>query len=159
MVAIWFLVPLPSLNPDLILGSSQFTYCWRLAWRILSITLLACEMSAIVQQFEHSLHCLSLDLQWKLTFFTPLTHVEFSKLSGILSAALSQHHLLEFENAQLELLSPPLVMLPKANLTSQSRMSGSRWVITPSRLSVSLRSFLYSSVYLLPPLLDIFCFC
>ena len=26
-----------------------------LAWRILSTTLLACEMSAIVQQFEHSL--------------------------------------------------------------------------------------------------------
>ena len=28
-------------------GSSQFMYCWSLAWRILSITLLACEMSAI----------------------------------------------------------------------------------------------------------------
>ena len=28
--------------------SSQFTYCWSLAWRILSITLLACEMSANV---------------------------------------------------------------------------------------------------------------
>ena len=27
---------------------SQFTYCWSLTWRILSITLLACEMSAIV---------------------------------------------------------------------------------------------------------------
>ena len=35
--------------------SSWFTYCWSLAWRILSITLLACEMNAIVQQFEHSL--------------------------------------------------------------------------------------------------------
>ena len=35
--------------------------------------------------------------------------------------------------------SPPLAlfveMLPKARLTSHSRMSGSRWVITPSRLS------------------------
>ena len=30
-------------------------YCWSLAWRILSITLLACEMSAIVCYFEHSL--------------------------------------------------------------------------------------------------------
>ena len=30
-------------------GRSQFTYCWSLAWRILSITLLVCEMSAIVQ--------------------------------------------------------------------------------------------------------------
>ena len=30
-------------------GSSQFTYCWSLAWRILSITLLACEMCTVVQ--------------------------------------------------------------------------------------------------------------
>ena len=28
--------------------SSWFTYCWSLAWRILSMTLLACEMSAVV---------------------------------------------------------------------------------------------------------------
>ena len=46
---------------------------------------------------------------------------------------------------------PPLplallaVMLPKAHLTSHSRMSGSRWEITLSWLSGSLRSFLYSS--------------
>ena len=37
-----------------------------------------------------------------------------------------------------------LVMLPKAHLTSHSRMSGSRSVITPSWLSGSWRSFLYS---------------
>ena len=48
--------------------------------------------------------------------------------------------------------SPPLalfvVMLPKAHLTSHSRMSGSRSVITPSWLSGSWRSFLYNlSVY------------
>ena len=36
-------------------GRSQFTYCWSLTWRILSITLLVCEMSAIVWSFEHSL--------------------------------------------------------------------------------------------------------
>ena len=29
-------------------GSSQFMFCWSLAWRILSITLLACKMSAIM---------------------------------------------------------------------------------------------------------------
>ena len=40
-----------------------------------------------------------------------------------------------------------VVMLPKAHLTSHSRMSGSRWVITPSWLSGSWRSFLYSSQY------------
>ena len=49
MLAIWPLVPLPFLNPAWTSGSSFFTYCWSLAWRILSITLLVCEMSAIVQ--------------------------------------------------------------------------------------------------------------
>ena len=38
-----------------------------------------------------------------------------------------------------------IVMLPKTHLTSHFRMSGSRWVTTPSWLSW-LRSFLYSSV-------------
>ena len=36
-------------------------------------------------------------------------------------------------------------MLPKAHLTLDSRMSGSRWVITPSWLSGCWRSFWYSS--------------
>ena len=55
MLAIWSLVPLPFRKPAWTSASSQFTYCWSLAWRILSITLLVCEMSAIVWQFEHSL--------------------------------------------------------------------------------------------------------
>ena len=55
MLAIWSLVPLPFLNPAWISGSSWFTYCWSLVWRILTITLLACEISATVQLFEHSL--------------------------------------------------------------------------------------------------------
>ena len=46
---------LPFLNPPWISGSSQFIYCWSLAWRILSITLIACEISTVVQLFEHSL--------------------------------------------------------------------------------------------------------
>ena len=57
-------------------------------------------------------------------------------------------------NSSTGIPSPPLalfiVMLPKAHLTSHSRMSGSRWVgvITPSWLSGSWRSFLYRfSVY------------
>ena len=46
MLAIWFLVPLPFLNPAWISGSSRFMYCWSLAWRILSIALLACATAA-----------------------------------------------------------------------------------------------------------------
>ena len=38
-----------------------------------------------------------------------------------------------------------IMMLPKSRLTLHSRMSGSRWVIIPSLLSGSWRSFLYSS--------------
>jgi len=52
-------------------------------------------------------------------------------------------------NSSTGIPSPPLalfiVMLSKAHLTSHSRMSGSRWVITPSWLFGSWRSFLYSS--------------
>ena len=33
----------------------KFTYCWSLAWRILSLTLLVCEMNVTVQWFEYSL--------------------------------------------------------------------------------------------------------
>ena len=55
----------PSDVGNLITGSSAFSKsslnilklmcCWSLAWRILSIILLACDMSKIVQYFEHSL--------------------------------------------------------------------------------------------------------
>ena len=38
-MGIWFLAPLPFLNPACMSGTSQFTYCWSLAWRILSISL------------------------------------------------------------------------------------------------------------------------
>ena len=51
MLAIWSLVPLPFLKPAWASGISQFMW----TWRILSITLLVCEMSAIVQQLEYSL--------------------------------------------------------------------------------------------------------
>ena len=60
-------------------------------------------------------------------------------------------------NSSTGIPSPPLalfvVMLPKAHLILHSRMSGSRWVITPLWLSGSWRSFLYrSSVYSCHPL-------
>ena len=52
-------------------------------------------------------------------------------------------------NSSAGVPSPPLasfvVMLPKAHLTSHSRMSGSKWVIAPLWLLGSLKSFLYSS--------------
>ena len=63
-------------------------------------------------------------------------------------------------NSSTGIRSPPLaLMLPKSPLTSHSRMSGSRWMITPSWLSRSCRSFLYSSsVYSCHLFFNIFCF-
>ena len=48
MLTIWSLVSLPFLNPACTSRSSQFIYCWSLAWRILSITLLAGSVQFIV---------------------------------------------------------------------------------------------------------------
>jgi len=52
-------------------------------------------------------------------------------------------------NSSAGIPSPPLalfiVIFPNAHLTLHSRMSGSRWVITPLWLSRSLRAFSYSS--------------
>ena len=56
MLVIWSLVPLPFLKPAWTSESSWFTYCWSLAWRILSITLLACEVSAIkLKSINHNI--------------------------------------------------------------------------------------------------------
>ena len=43
------LVPLPFLKPAWTTGSSWFTFCWSLAWRILSITLLEYQISGVRQ--------------------------------------------------------------------------------------------------------------
>ena len=76
-------------------------------------------------------HCLSLGLEWKLTFspcwvFQICWHVEYSTFTA---------SSFKIWNRLAGIPSPPLalfeVILPKAHLTSHSLMSGSRWVITP----------------------------
>ena len=59
-------------------------------------------MSAIVRQFEHSVALPFLGIGMKTDLSSPVIIAEFSTFVGILSAALSQHHLLGFEIAQLE---------------------------------------------------------
>ena len=76
-------------------GSSAFSKSslniWKFlihtAWKILTITLLVCEMSAVVRQFEHFLELSFFGMKWKLTFSSPVATAEFSKFAGILSAA------------------------------------------------------------------------
>ena len=56
------------------IGSSQFTYCWSIAWRILSMTLLAWEMSATVWWFEHSLALPFLGIGMRIDLFQSCGH-------------------------------------------------------------------------------------
>ena len=163
ILAIWPLVPLSFLKPTWTSGSSQFMYCWSLAWRILSITLLVCEMSAIVQQFEHSLALPFFGIGMKTHLFQSCGHCWVFQICWHTECSTFTALSLRIWNSSTGISSPSLVvvvMLPKAHLTSHSRMSGSRWVITPSWLSGSWRSFFVQLFCVfLPPLLNIFCFC
>ena len=97
----------------LIYGSSAFSKTSLNIWKFTVHTLL----KPGLENFEHywcvkwvqlcgSLnilwYCLSLGLEWKLTFSSLVATSEYSNFAGILSAALSQHHLLGFAIAQLE---------------------------------------------------------
>ena len=143
-----------SLQLYYISGSSQFTYCWSLAWRILSITLPACEMSTSLalplfgvgmkaDLFQSCGHCWIFQICW---------HIEYNTLTA---------SSFRIWNSSAGIPSPPLtlfvVMFPKAHLSLHSRMSSSRWVTTPLWLSVSLRHFLFFCLFL-PLLLNLFCF-
>ena len=84
---------------NLIYGSSAFSKTSLNIWKLLVHILLkpslkdfeyylaTCEMSAIVW-LSILWHCLSLGLEWKLTFSSPVATAEFSKSVGMLSAAL-----------------------------------------------------------------------
>ena len=91
---------------NLIFGSSAFSTSILNIWKLMVHVLLnpGLENFECVRwvQLYSSLniiwHCLSLGL----TFSSPVATAEFSKFVGMLSAALSQHHLSGFEIAQLE---------------------------------------------------------
>ena len=182
MLAIWSLVPLRFLNPAWTSGSSSFTYCWSLAWRILSITLLACEMSAIVWLFAHffdipffgidgegngnplQYSCLEnpmdggawwatvhgvaksrtqlsdftftfFGIEMKTDLFWSYGHCWVFQICWHIECSILTASTFRICNSLTGIPSSPLaffiVMLPKAHLTSHTRMSGPRWVITP----------------------------
>ena len=149
MLAIWSLVTLPFLNPAWTSGGSRFTYCWSLAWRILSITLLSCEMSAVVLLFEHSLALPFFGIRMKTDLFQSCGHCWVFQICWYIECSTFIASSLRIWNSSTGILSPPLalfvVIFPETHLISHSRMSGFRWVITPLWLSGSLSSFLYSS--------------
>ena len=166
MLAIWSLVPLPFPKPAWTSGSSHLTSCWSLAWRILSITLLACEMSAIVwytvwaffriaflwdgmktDLFQSCGHCWAFQICW---------HIECSTFTA---------SSFRIQNSSTGIPSPPLalfiVMLPKTHLTSHPgclALGECEWSHYHDYLD---HEDLFCTVFcvFLPPLLNIFCFC
>ena len=139
MLAIWYLVLLPFWNPACRSGSSYFVFCWNWAWKILSITLPVCDMSTTVWEFEHSLRLLlwNLNENWPFPHLRPhcwvfeiCWHIEYTTLTASSFRILNS-------SAGILLSSLVLlgVMLPKAHLTSHSKMSGYGWVTTQSWLS------------------------
>ena len=120
ILAIWSVVLLPFLNSTCTYESSQFTYYLSLAWSMLSITLLACEMSTFVSfigivmktdLFQSCGHCWVFQTCW---------HIECNSFTA---------SSFRIWNNSAGVPPPPpalfVVILPKAHLTSHSRMSGS----------------------------------
>ena len=131
MLAIWSLVPLPFLNPAWTSGSSRFTYYWSLAWRILSITLLVCEMSAIVRYFEHSLTLPFFGIGMKTDRFQSCGHCWVFQICWHIECSTFTASSFGIWYSSAGIPSPPLalfvVMLPKAHLRSHSRIRVRGW--------------------------------
>ena len=145
MLAIWSLVPLPFLNLGCIFGSSQFTYCQSLDRRILSITLLVCEVDSIVQKFEHSLALPLFGMEMKTDIFQSCGHCWIFQICWHIECSIWTAFSFRILNSSVGVPSLPLdlftVMFPKVHLTSHSRMFGCSSVTTSSWLSRSLRPF------------------
>ena len=86
-----------------------------------------------IDLFQSCGHCWVFQICWhtECSTFTASSSRIWNTLAGIPSPSLVLF----------------IVMLPKAHLTSHSKMSGPRWVITPSWFSGSLRSFFFFFLY------------
>ena len=109
-------------------------------------------MSAILQYFEHSLALPFLVIGMKTNLFQSCGHCWVFQICWHIEGNTLTASSFRIWKSSNGIPLPPLAlfvaMLPKAHLTSHSRMSGSRSVITSSWLSGSWRSFLYSSKWL-----------
>ena len=99
--------------------------------------------------FEHSLAFPFFGIEMKTDIFQSCGHCWVLQICWDIECSTFTASSFRMWNSSTGIPSHPLalfvVMLSKAHLTSHSRMSGSRWVITPLWLSGSWRTFLYSS--------------
>ena len=94
---------------------------------------------------EHSLALPFFGIRMKTDIFQSCGHCWVFQICWRIECSTFTASSFRIWNSSTRIPSPPLalfvVMLPKAHLTSHSRMSYSRWVITPSWLFVSLGLF------------------
>ena len=164
MLEISSLVPLPFLNPACTSGSSWFTYCWSLAWRILSSTLLVCEKSALVRQFEHSLALPFFGVGMKTDLFQSCGHCWVFQICWHIEYSTFTASPFRIWNSSMGIPSPPLalfvVMLPKAHLTSHSGcLALGEWPDHHGYLCHEDLFYMVPLCFLGLPLLIIFHFC
>ena len=110
ILMIWSLVPLPFLNPAWTSGSSWCTYHWSLAWRILSIILLACEMSAVVWQLEHSLTLPFFGIGIKTDLFQSCGHCWVFQICCHVECSALTASSFRIWNSSTRIPSPPLAL-------------------------------------------------
>ena len=105
----------PMDGGNLTSGSSAFSKSSLNIWKFTVHVLL----KPGLENFEHyfdslwdecNWHCLSLGLEWKLTFSSPVATAEFSKFAGILIAALSQASSFRIWNSSAGIPSSPLTL-------------------------------------------------
>ena len=118
-------------------GSSWFT-SW---WSLLSITLLACEMS-LFSSLNIFLALTVFVIGMKTDLFQSCGHCWLSHICWHIDCNTLSASSIRIWNNWAGIPSPPLelfiVKLPKAHLTFHSRTSDYKWVSTPSYLSRSL---------------------
>ena len=138
VLEIWSLVPLLLLNPVCASGSSQFMYCWSLAWRMLSITSLACEINTTALKLEHFLALLFFGIGMKTDLFQYCSNCWVLQICWHTECSTLTASSFKIWNSSSGIPSLPLslsiVMLLRVYFSSHSRMSVSRWVTTPSWL-------------------------
>ena len=122
ILVIWSLVPLPFLNPAWTSGSSQLKCYWSLSWRILSMTLLAREMSAIAWLFKH-LALLFFGIGMKTDHFQSCGHCWVSQICWPIEYSTFTASSFRIWNSSTGIPSPPLalfiMMSFKAHFTLQ----------------------------------------
>ena len=151
MLALWSLVPLPFLKPVWTSVITLFTYCISLAWRIEHYFAGVWDESNCVVVWT----CFGIAFLWDWNENWPFPVLRllpsFPNLLAIECSTFTASYF-RIWNSSTGIPSLPLalfvVMLSKAHLTSHSRISGSRWVITPSWLSGLWSSFLYDGILL-----------